>query len=46
MATRTSQSNGVVIMKKWTLQQISGTMLNEQSIPQNIWCDGIAKKGN
>ncbi|GJT73019.1 retrovirus-related pol polyprotein from transposon TNT 1-94 [Tanacetum coccineum] len=35
-APRTPQSNGVVERKNRTLQEMSRTMLNEQSIPQNF----------
>ncbi|GKD52080.1 retrovirus-related pol polyprotein from transposon TNT 1-94 [Tanacetum coccineum] len=37
-APRTPQSNGVVERKNRTLQEMSRTMLNKQSIPQNFWC--------
>ncbi|GJZ69731.1 retrovirus-related pol polyprotein from transposon TNT 1-94 [Tanacetum coccineum] len=40
-APRTPQSNGVVERKNRTLQEMSRTMLNEQSIPQNFWCNAI-----
>nr|GEV84152.1 copia protein [Tanacetum cinerariifolium] len=40
-APRTSQSNGVVERKNRTLQEISRTMLNEQSLPQKFWCNAI-----
>ncbi|GJU75713.1 retrovirus-related pol polyprotein from transposon TNT 1-94 [Tanacetum coccineum] len=40
-APRTPQSNGVVERKNRTLQEISRTMLNEQSIPQNFWCNAV-----
>nr|GEX43382.1 hypothetical protein [Tanacetum cinerariifolium] len=40
-ATRTSQSNGVVERKNRTLQEMSRTMLNEQSLPQNFWCNAV-----
>ncbi|GJV00434.1 retrovirus-related pol polyprotein from transposon TNT 1-94 [Tanacetum coccineum] len=40
-APRTSQSNGVVERKNRTLQEMSRTMLNEQSIPQKFWCNAI-----
>ena len=36
-APRTPQSNGVVERKNRTLQEMSRTMLNEQSIPQKFW---------
>lgn len=38
-APRTPQSNGVVEWKNLTLQEMSRTMLNEQSIPQKFWCN-------
>ncbi|GKE58765.1 retrovirus-related pol polyprotein from transposon TNT 1-94, partial [Tanacetum coccineum] len=38
-APRTQQSNGVVERKNYTLQEMSKTMLNEQSIPQKFWCN-------
>ncbi|GJW77418.1 retrovirus-related pol polyprotein from transposon TNT 1-94 [Tanacetum coccineum] len=38
-APRTPQSNGVVERKNRTLQEMSRTMLNEQSLPQKFWCD-------
>ncbi|GJY89919.1 retrovirus-related pol polyprotein from transposon TNT 1-94 [Tanacetum coccineum] len=37
-APRTPQSNGVVERKNRTLQEMSRTMLNEQSLPQKFWC--------
>ncbi|GJR81747.1 copia protein [Tanacetum coccineum] len=40
-APRTPQSNGVVERKNRTLQEMSRTMLNEQSIPQNFWCNAV-----
>lgn len=40
-APRTPQSNGVVERKNRTLQEISRTMLNEQSIPQKFWCNAV-----
>nr|GEU39754.1 retrovirus-related Pol polyprotein from transposon TNT 1-94 [Tanacetum cinerariifolium] len=40
-APRTPQSYGVVERKNHTLQEISRTMLNEQSIPQKFWCNAI-----
>ncbi|GJV18223.1 retrovirus-related pol polyprotein from transposon TNT 1-94 [Tanacetum coccineum] len=40
-APRTPQSNGVVERKNMTLQEMSRTMLNEQSIPQKFWCNAI-----
>ncbi|GJT49834.1 gibberellin 2-beta-dioxygenase 8-like protein [Tanacetum coccineum] len=38
---RTPQSDGVVERKNRTLQEMSRTMLNEQSIPQNFWCNAV-----
>ncbi|GKB00635.1 retrovirus-related pol polyprotein from transposon TNT 1-94 [Tanacetum coccineum] len=40
-APRTPQSNGVVERKNRTLQEMSRTMLNEQSLPQKFWCNAI-----
>ena len=40
-APRTPQSNGVVERKNRTLQEMSITMLNEQSIPQKFWCNSV-----
>ncbi|GJS90194.1 retrovirus-related pol polyprotein from transposon TNT 1-94 [Tanacetum coccineum] len=40
-APRTPQSNGVVERKNRTLQEMSRTLLNEQSIPQNFWCNAV-----
>ncbi|GJS24320.1 retrovirus-related pol polyprotein from transposon TNT 1-94 [Tanacetum coccineum] len=40
-APRTPQSNGVVERKNRTLQEMSRTMLNEQSIPQKLWCNVV-----
>ncbi|GJY28636.1 retrovirus-related pol polyprotein from transposon TNT 1-94 [Tanacetum coccineum] len=40
-APRTLQSKGVVERRNRTLQEMSRTMLNEQSIPQNFWCNAI-----
>ncbi|GJY10852.1 retrovirus-related pol polyprotein from transposon TNT 1-94 [Tanacetum coccineum] len=40
-ASRTPQSNGVVERKNRTLQEMSRTMLNEQSILQNFWCNVV-----
>nr|GEX39310.1 retrovirus-related Pol polyprotein from transposon TNT 1-94 [Tanacetum cinerariifolium] len=37
-APRTPQSNGVAERKNKTLQEMSRTMLNEQSLPQKFWC--------
>ena len=38
---RTPQSNGVVERKNRSLQEMSRTMLNEQSIPQKVWCHAV-----
>ncbi|GJZ93708.1 retrovirus-related pol polyprotein from transposon TNT 1-94 [Tanacetum coccineum] len=40
-ALRTPQSNGVVERKNKTLQEMSRTMLNEQSLPQKFWCNVV-----
>ncbi|GJX10592.1 retrovirus-related pol polyprotein from transposon TNT 1-94 [Tanacetum coccineum] len=40
-APRTPQSNGVVERKNCTLQEMSRTMLNKQSIPQKFWCNAV-----
>ncbi|GKE63308.1 retrovirus-related pol polyprotein from transposon TNT 1-94, partial [Tanacetum coccineum] len=40
-APRTPQSNGVVERKNRTLQEISRTMLNEESLPQIFWCNAV-----
>ncbi|GJW83277.1 retrovirus-related pol polyprotein from transposon TNT 1-94 [Tanacetum coccineum] len=40
-ASRTPQSNGVVERKNRTLQEISRTMLNEQSLPQKFCCNTV-----
>ncbi|GJR89722.1 zf-CCHC domain-containing protein [Tanacetum coccineum] len=40
-APRTPQSNGVVERKNRTLQELSRTMLNEQSLPQMFWCNAV-----
>ncbi|GKE60087.1 retrovirus-related pol polyprotein from transposon TNT 1-94, partial [Tanacetum coccineum] len=37
----TPQSNGVVERKNRTLQEMSRTMLNEQSLPQKFWCNTV-----
>ncbi|GJZ64641.1 retrovirus-related pol polyprotein from transposon TNT 1-94, partial [Tanacetum coccineum] len=39
LAPRTPQSNGVVERKNRTLQEMSRTILNEQSLPQKFWCN-------
>ncbi|GJV25047.1 retrovirus-related pol polyprotein from transposon TNT 1-94 [Tanacetum coccineum] len=41
LAPRTPQSNGVVKRKNRTLQEMSRTMLNEQSLPQTFWCNAV-----
>ncbi|GJS81010.1 retrovirus-related pol polyprotein from transposon TNT 1-94 [Tanacetum coccineum] len=38
-APRTPQLNGVVERKNRTLQEMSRTILNEQSLPQKFWCN-------
>nr|GEW38494.1 retrovirus-related Pol polyprotein from transposon TNT 1-94 [Tanacetum cinerariifolium] len=40
-APRTPQTNGVVERKNRTLQEMSRTMLNEQSLLQNFWCNTV-----
>ncbi|GKA22540.1 retrovirus-related pol polyprotein from transposon TNT 1-94 [Tanacetum coccineum] len=40
-APRTPKSNGVVERKNKTLQEMSRTMLNEQSSPQKFWCNAV-----
>nr|GEU31526.1 hypothetical protein [Tanacetum cinerariifolium] len=40
-APRTPQSNDMVERKNRTLQEMSRTMLNEQSLPQNFWCNTV-----
>ncbi|GKA88885.1 retrovirus-related pol polyprotein from transposon TNT 1-94 [Tanacetum coccineum] len=40
-APRTPQSNDVVERKNRTLQEMSRTMLNEQSLPQKFWCNAL-----
>ncbi|GJU63533.1 retrovirus-related pol polyprotein from transposon TNT 1-94 [Tanacetum coccineum] len=40
-APRTPQSNGVVERKNRTLQEMSRTMLNEQSLSQKFWCNSV-----
>ncbi|GKF14968.1 retrovirus-related pol polyprotein from transposon TNT 1-94 [Tanacetum coccineum] len=37
----TPQSNGVVERKNRILQEMSRTMLNEQSLPQKFWCNAV-----
>ncbi|GJX93090.1 retrovirus-related pol polyprotein from transposon TNT 1-94 [Tanacetum coccineum] len=41
LAPCTPQSNGVVERKNRTLQEMSRTMLNEQSLPQKFWCNAV-----
>ncbi|GKE10112.1 retrovirus-related pol polyprotein from transposon TNT 1-94 [Tanacetum coccineum] len=41
LAPRTPKSNGVVERKNRTLQEMSKTMLNEQSLPQKFWCNDV-----
>ncbi|GJX15170.1 retrovirus-related pol polyprotein from transposon TNT 1-94 [Tanacetum coccineum] len=41
LALRTPQSNGMVEKKNRTLQEMSRTMLNEQSLPQKFWCNAV-----
>ncbi|GJR87192.1 retrovirus-related pol polyprotein from transposon TNT 1-94 [Tanacetum coccineum] len=41
LAPHTPQSNGVVERKNRTLQEMSRTMLDEQSIPQKFWCNAV-----
>ncbi|GJY60946.1 retrovirus-related pol polyprotein from transposon TNT 1-94 [Tanacetum coccineum] len=40
-APHTPQSKGVVERKNRTLQEMSRTMLNEQSLPQKFWCNAV-----
>ncbi|GJZ52832.1 retrovirus-related pol polyprotein from transposon TNT 1-94 [Tanacetum coccineum] len=40
-APRTPQSNDVVERKNRTLQEMSRTMLNEESLPQIFWCNVV-----
>ncbi|GJT50992.1 retrovirus-related pol polyprotein from transposon TNT 1-94 [Tanacetum coccineum] len=40
-APRTPQSNGMVERKNRKLQEMSRTMLNEQSLPQKFWCNAV-----
>ncbi|GKE86184.1 retrovirus-related pol polyprotein from transposon TNT 1-94 [Tanacetum coccineum] len=40
-APRIPLSNGVVERKNRTLQEMSRTMLNEQSLPQKFWCNAV-----
>nr|GFA73993.1 retrovirus-related Pol polyprotein from transposon TNT 1-94 [Tanacetum cinerariifolium] len=41
LGPRTPQSNDMVERKTMTLQEMSRTMLNEQSLPQKFWCNVI-----
>ncbi|GJX89572.1 retrovirus-related pol polyprotein from transposon TNT 1-94 [Tanacetum coccineum] len=41
LSPRTPQSNGMVERKNRTLQEMSRTMLNEQSLPQKFWCNAV-----
>ncbi|GJW85889.1 zf-CCHC domain-containing protein [Tanacetum coccineum] len=41
LAPRTPQSNGLVERKNRTLQEMSRTMLNEQSILEKFWCNAV-----
>ncbi|GJX41846.1 retrovirus-related pol polyprotein from transposon TNT 1-94 [Tanacetum coccineum] len=41
LALCTPQSNGEVERKNRTLQEMSRTMLNEQSLPQKFWCNAV-----
>nr|GEX06744.1 retrovirus-related Pol polyprotein from transposon TNT 1-94 [Tanacetum cinerariifolium] len=45
-APSTPQSNGVVERKNRTLQEISRTMLNEQSLPPKFWCNAVDTSTN
>nr|GEV03772.1 retrovirus-related Pol polyprotein from transposon TNT 1-94 [Tanacetum cinerariifolium] len=45
-APRTPQSNGMVERKNRTLQEMSRTMLNEQSLPQKFWCNDVDTSTN
>ncbi|GKA75141.1 retrovirus-related pol polyprotein from transposon TNT 1-94 [Tanacetum coccineum] len=40
-APRTPQSNEVVERNNRTLQEMSRTTLNEQSVPQKFWCNAV-----
>ncbi|GJT95440.1 retrovirus-related pol polyprotein from transposon TNT 1-94 [Tanacetum coccineum] len=40
-ALRTPQSNSMVEWKNRTIQEMSRTMLNEQSLPQKFWCNVV-----
>ncbi|GKD72970.1 ribonuclease H-like domain-containing protein [Tanacetum coccineum] len=40
-APRTPQSNGVVDWKNKTLQEMSRTILNEQSLAHKFWCNAL-----
>nr|GFC37846.1 retrovirus-related Pol polyprotein from transposon TNT 1-94 [Tanacetum cinerariifolium] len=41
LAPRTPHSNGVVERKNRKHQEMSRTMLNEQSLPQKFWCNTV-----
>nr|GEX78021.1 retrovirus-related Pol polyprotein from transposon TNT 1-94 [Tanacetum cinerariifolium] len=41
LTPRTPHSNDVVKKKNRTLQEMSRTMLNEQSLPQKFWCNAV-----
>ncbi|GJV39344.1 retrovirus-related pol polyprotein from transposon TNT 1-94 [Tanacetum coccineum] len=41
LAPHTPQSNGVVERKNVTLQEMSRTMLNEQSLQHKFWCNAV-----
>ncbi|GJW26251.1 retrovirus-related pol polyprotein from transposon TNT 1-94 [Tanacetum coccineum] len=41
LSPATTQSNGMVKRKNITLQEMSRTMLNEQSLPQKYWCNAV-----
>ncbi|GJT51481.1 retrovirus-related pol polyprotein from transposon TNT 1-94 [Tanacetum coccineum] len=41
LAPRTPQSNSVVERKNRTFYEMSRTMLNDQSLPQNFWCNAV-----
>nr|GEW52165.1 retrovirus-related Pol polyprotein from transposon TNT 1-94 [Tanacetum cinerariifolium] len=41
LAPCTPQSNGMVERKNMVLQEMSRTMFNEQSLPQQFWCNAV-----
>nr|GEU32047.1 copia protein [Tanacetum cinerariifolium] len=41
LAPRTPQSNGMAERKNMTLQEMSRTILNDQSLPQKFWCNTV-----